>query len=104
MTVWSWKQAPERAGRHPQIARIFADVFRVSTPLLLLRNLRLVTQSCQGFAWREGRSRSGRGGDFTGALEAAENAVDLAPGNASNHVVRGNALQVLMRLEDVKNA
>jgi serine/threonine protein kinase len=43
-------------------------------------------------------------GDFNGALEAAENAVDLEPGNASNHVVRGNALQVLMRLEDAKKA
>jgi tRNA A-37 threonylcarbamoyl transferase component Bud32/tetratricopeptide (TPR) repeat protein len=45
-----------------------------------------------------------RDGDFSGALEAAENAVDLEPGNASNHVVRGNALQVLMRLEDAKKA
>jgi serine/threonine protein kinase len=45
-----------------------------------------------------------RDGDFAGALEAAENAVDLEPGNASNHVVRGNALQVLMRLEDAKKA
>jgi formylglycine-generating enzyme required for sulfatase activity len=45
-----------------------------------------------------------RDGDFNGALEAAENAVDLEPGNASNHVVRGNALQVLMRLEDAKKA
>jgi serine/threonine protein kinase len=43
-------------------------------------------------------------GDFTGALEAAENAVDLEPGTASNHVVRGNALQVLMRLEEAKKA
>ncbi len=43
-------------------------------------------------------------GDFNGALEAAENAVDLEPGNASNHVVRGNALQVLMRLEYAKKA
>jgi tetratricopeptide (TPR) repeat protein len=43
-------------------------------------------------------------GDFSGALEAAENAVDLEPGNASNHVVRGNALQVLMRLEESKKA
>jgi serine/threonine protein kinase len=43
-------------------------------------------------------------GDFAGALEAAENAVDLEPGNASNHAVRGNALQVLMRLEDAKKA
>ena len=43
-------------------------------------------------------------GDFAGALEAAENAVDLEPGNALNHVVRGNALQVLMRLEDAKKA
>ena len=43
-------------------------------------------------------------GDFAGALEAAENAVDLDRGNASNHVVRGNALQVLMRLEDAKKA
>jgi serine/threonine protein kinase len=45
-----------------------------------------------------------RDGDFNGALEAAENAVDLEPGNASNHVVRGNALQVLMRWEDAKKA
>ena len=43
-------------------------------------------------------------GDFTGALEAAENAVDLEPQNASHHVVRGNALQVLLRLEDAKKA
>ena len=43
-------------------------------------------------------------GDFAGALEAAENAVDLDRGTASNHVVRGNALQVLMRLEDAKKA
>jgi hypothetical protein len=43
-------------------------------------------------------------GDFNGALEAAENKVDLDRGNASNHVVRGNALQVLMRLEDAKRA
>ncbi len=43
-------------------------------------------------------------GDFNGALEAAENAVDLDRGTASNHVVRGNALQVLMRLEDAKKA
>ena len=43
-------------------------------------------------------------GDFAGALEAAENAVDLEPGNALNHVVCGNALQVLMRLEDAKKA
>jgi serine/threonine protein kinase len=43
-------------------------------------------------------------GDFNGALEAAENAVDLEPGNASNHVVRGNALQVLLRLEDSRKA
>jgi serine/threonine protein kinase len=43
-------------------------------------------------------------GNFTGALEAADNAVDLEPGNASNHVVRGNALQVLMRLEEAKKA
>ena len=43
-------------------------------------------------------------GDFAGALEAAENAVDLEPENASNHVVRGNALQVLMRLEAAKKA
>jgi tetratricopeptide (TPR) repeat protein len=43
-------------------------------------------------------------GDFNGALEAAENAVDLNRGTASNHVVRGNALQVLMRLEDAKKA
>ena len=45
-----------------------------------------------------------RDGDFNGALEAAENAVDLEPGNASNQVVRGNALQVTMRLEDAKRA
>jgi tetratricopeptide (TPR) repeat protein len=45
-----------------------------------------------------------RDGDFTGALEAAENAVDLEPGNASNHVVQGNALQVLMRVVDSKKA
>ena len=45
-----------------------------------------------------------RDGDFKGALEAAENAVDLEPANASNQVVRGNALQVLMRLEDAKKA
>ncbi len=43
-----------------------------------------------------------RDGDFAGALEAAENAVDLEPGNASNQVARGNALQVLMRLDDAK--
>jgi tetratricopeptide (TPR) repeat protein len=43
-------------------------------------------------------------GDFAGALEAAENAVDLNRGTASNHVVRGSALQVLMRLEDAKKA
>jgi tetratricopeptide (TPR) repeat protein len=43
-------------------------------------------------------------GDFNGALVAAENAVDLEPGNASNHVVRGNASQVLMRLDDAKKA
>ena len=39
-----------------------------------------------------------------GALGAAENAVDLQPKNSSNHVLRGNALQVLMRLEDSKRA
>ncbi len=55
--------APERAGRHSQIAQIFADVFRVSTPLLVLRNLRLVTQSAQSFASREGRSCSRRGAE-----------------------------------------
>jgi tetratricopeptide (TPR) repeat protein len=43
-------------------------------------------------------------GDFNGALEAAENAVDLEPGDASNHMVRGNALQVLMRLEEAKKS
>jgi serine/threonine protein kinase len=43
-------------------------------------------------------------GDFNGALEAAENAVDLEPANGSNHMVRGNALQVLMRLEEAKKA
>ena len=42
--------AQERAGSHPQIAQIYADVFRVSTPLLVLRYLRLVTQSGQSFA------------------------------------------------------
>jgi tRNA A-37 threonylcarbamoyl transferase component Bud32/tetratricopeptide (TPR) repeat protein len=41
-------------------------------------------------------------GDFAGALEAAENAVDLDRSTALNHVVRGNALQVLMRLEEAK--
>jgi hypothetical protein len=45
-----------------------------------------------------------RGGDFEGALEAADNAVDLDASVAGHHVVRGNALQVLMRLEDAKRA
>jgi formylglycine-generating enzyme required for sulfatase activity len=45
-----------------------------------------------------------RGGEFAGALEAADNAVDLEPRNASYHVVRGNALQVLMRLEAAQKA
>jgi formylglycine-generating enzyme required for sulfatase activity len=45
-----------------------------------------------------------RGGDFQGALEAADNAVDLDASVAENHVVRGNALQVLMRLEEAKRA
>jgi hypothetical protein len=45
-----------------------------------------------------------RGGDFQGALEAADNAVDLDASVAEHHVVRGNALQVLMRLEEAKRA
>jgi serine/threonine protein kinase/formylglycine-generating enzyme required for sulfatase activity len=45
-----------------------------------------------------------RSGEFAGALEAADNAVDLEPRNASYHVVRGNALQVLMRLEAAQKA
>ena len=45
-----------------------------------------------------------RSGEFAGALEAADNAVDLEPRNASYHVVRGNALQVLMRLEVAQKA
>jgi formylglycine-generating enzyme required for sulfatase activity len=45
-----------------------------------------------------------RNGDFEGALEAADNAVDLDASVAEHHVVRGNALQVLMRLEDAKRA
>ncbi len=36
---------PEGAGSHPQMPQISADVFMGSTPLLDLRNLRLVTQS-----------------------------------------------------------
>jgi hypothetical protein len=43
-------------------------------------------------------------GDFQGALEAADNAVDLDASVAEHHVVRGNALQVLMRLDDAKRA
>jgi hypothetical protein len=45
-----------------------------------------------------------RNGDFEGALEAADNAVDLDASVAQHHVVRGNALQVLMRLEEAKRA
>jgi hypothetical protein len=45
-----------------------------------------------------------RNGDFEGALEAADNAVDLDASVAEHHVVRGNALQVLMRLEEAKRA
>jgi tetratricopeptide (TPR) repeat protein len=45
-----------------------------------------------------------RNGDFQGALEAADNAVDLDASVGEHHVVRGNALQVLMRLEDAKRA
>jgi hypothetical protein len=45
-----------------------------------------------------------RSGDFQGALEAADNAVDLDASVGEHHVVRGNALQVLMRLEDAKRA
>jgi hypothetical protein len=45
-----------------------------------------------------------RNGDFEGALEAADNAVDLDASVAEHHVVRGNALQVLMRLEGAKRA
>jgi hypothetical protein len=45
-----------------------------------------------------------RNGDFQEALEAADNAVDLDASVAEHHVVRGNALQVLMRLEDAKRA
>jgi tetratricopeptide (TPR) repeat protein len=45
-----------------------------------------------------------RNGDFEGALEAADNAVDLDASVAEHHVVRGNALQVLMRLEEAKQA
>jgi tetratricopeptide (TPR) repeat protein len=45
-----------------------------------------------------------RSGDFQGALEAADNAVDLDAGVAEHHVVRGNALQVLMRMDDAKRA
>jgi Tfp pilus assembly protein PilF len=45
-----------------------------------------------------------RSGDFQGALEAADNAVDLDASVAEYHVVRGNALQVLMRLDDAKRA
>jgi tetratricopeptide (TPR) repeat protein len=45
-----------------------------------------------------------RNGDFEGALEAADNAVDLDASVVEHHVVRGNALQVLMRLEEAKRA
>jgi tetratricopeptide (TPR) repeat protein len=45
-----------------------------------------------------------RGGDFQGALEAAENAVDLDASVAGHHVAWGNALQVLMKLEEAKRA
>jgi tetratricopeptide (TPR) repeat protein len=43
-------------------------------------------------------------GDFDGALKAAENAVELDARVADHHVVRGNALQVMMRLEEAKRA
>jgi hypothetical protein len=49
-SVGTFSLAPEREGSDPQMAQIAADVFRVSTPLLVLRNLRLVTKSCQSFA------------------------------------------------------
>ena len=49
-SVGTFPLAPERAGCHPQIAQISADVFLGFTPPLVLRNLRLVTQSCQSFA------------------------------------------------------
>ena len=45
-----------------------------------------------------------RSGDFQGALEAADNAVDLDDSDMDHHAVRGNALQVLMRLEESKRA
>jgi tetratricopeptide (TPR) repeat protein len=45
-----------------------------------------------------------RSGDFQEALEAADNAVDLDASVAEHHVVRGNVLQVLMRLDDAKRA
>jgi tRNA A-37 threonylcarbamoyl transferase component Bud32/tetratricopeptide (TPR) repeat protein len=45
-----------------------------------------------------------RNGDFEGALEAADNAVDLDASVVEHHVVRGNALQVLMRLDEAKRA
>ena len=41
---------PQGRGGNPQIAQISADVFTGSTPLFVLRNLRLVTQSYQSFA------------------------------------------------------
>ena len=43
-------------------------------------------------------------GDFDGALKAAENAVELDARVADHHVVRGNALQVMMRLDEAKRA
>jgi tetratricopeptide (TPR) repeat protein len=45
-----------------------------------------------------------RNGDFEGALEAADNAVDLDASVVEHHVIRGNALQVLMRLDEAKRA
>jgi formylglycine-generating enzyme required for sulfatase activity len=45
-----------------------------------------------------------RNGDFREALEAADNAVDLDARVAEYHVVRGNALQVLMRLGEAREA
>ena len=60
-SVGTFLLAQERAGRDPQMAQIFADVFTGSTPRFVLRNLRLVIRSrrsCQ--SCRSRRSRRSR--------------------------------------------
>jgi hypothetical protein len=49
-SVGTFSLARDGPGSHPQMTQIITDVFRGSTPLLGLRNLRRVTQSCQSFA------------------------------------------------------